>query len=138
MAYDPNNVFAKILRGDAPCFVVHEDAATLAFMDIMPQADGHVLVIPKVAAESLLDLPDEAARACIVAVKRVAAAVRKALQAPGITVVQMSGAAAGQTVPHCHFHVIPRGPGFADRPHGQQREQDHKLQALALQIQACM
>jgi len=138
MAYDPDNVFAKILRGQAPCIPVYEDAATLAFMDIMPEADGHVLVIPKEAAEGLLDLSDAAAQACIVVVRRLARAVQQASGQPGILVAQMNGAAAGQTVPHCHFHIIPRSPAAPRRGHARTRESDEKLHAMAEKIRACL
>jgi len=138
MAYDPENVFAKILRGQAPCIPVYEDEATLAFMDIMPEADGHVLVIPKDAAEGLLDLPDAAAQACITVVRRLARAVRLASGQPGILVAQMNGSAAGQTVPHCHFHIIPRGPDAARRGHARERQSEEQLRAMAEKIRAAL
>lgn len=131
MAYDSNNIFAKILRGELPCIAVHEDDATLAFMDIMPQADGHVLVIPKEAAETLLDLSPEAAAATVCTTQKVARAVKQALNAEGIFVCQLNGAAAGQTVPHCHFHIIPRSGGEAMRIHASTRADDAKLRAFA-------
>jgi len=138
MAYDSNNIFAKILRGEAPCIPVFEDEDTLAFMDIMPQADGHVLVIPREGAESLMDLSDEAAQACIRTTRRVAIAVKQALGQPGLLIAQMNGAAAGQTVPHFHFHVIPRGPDAAYRPHGAVRADEGQLRELAERIRACL
>ena len=107
MTYDNDNIFAKILRSEIPCFKVHEDEHVLAFMDIMPQADGHVLVIPKVAAVTLLDLPADVAAITIQAVQKVARGVKAAMQAQGIILMQLSGEAAGQTVPHVHFHLIP-------------------------------
>ena len=107
MPYDPNNIFVRMVRGEIPCIKVHENAHTLAFMDIMPQSDGHVLVIPKVAGENLLDTPPDSAAAAIVAAQRVARAVQSAMQAPGIIVTQFNGSTAGQTVFHLHFHVIP-------------------------------
>lgn len=107
MSYDNDNIFAKILRQEIPCTKVYEDDTTLAFMDIMPQANGHTLVIPKEPAETLLQLSDSAAADLIVKVKHVAAAVKKGLNADGITIFQLNGAAAGQTVPHIHFHVLP-------------------------------
>jgi len=138
MAYDPDNIFARILRGEAPAIRVCEDADTLAFMDIMPQADGHVLIIPKEPAETLLDLSEEAARACIATTRRVAIAVRQALGQPGVYVAQMSGAAAGQTVPHCHFHVIPRGPDAAYRGHAAVKADPADLERTAARIRACL
>ena len=111
MAYDRNNVFAKILRGEIPSTKVHEDENTLAFMDVMPQADGHVLVVPKEQAENIFDLSAEGAAALIRTTQRVARAVKTAMAAPGIMLAQLNGSEAGQTVFHIHFHVIPRGGG---------------------------
>ena len=105
--YDENNIFAKILREEIPCIKVYEDNTTLAFMDIMPQVDGHTLVIPKVAAETIFDLPDDDAANLIQKVKHVATAVKNGLNADGIRLVQFNGSAAGQTVPHIHFHIMP-------------------------------
>ena len=107
MAYDNDNIFAKILRGEIPSFKVHEDEQVLAFMDIMPQAEGHVLVIPKTPAVTLLDLPADAAATTIQAVQKVARGLKAALNVEGIVLMQLSGEAAGQTVPHVHFHLIP-------------------------------
>lgn len=102
--YNPTNIFAKILRGELPCIKVYEDDDTIAFMDIMPQADGHTLVVPKEAAVNLFDLSEQGAQAAIVATQRVARAVRAAFAPDGISIGQFNGAAAGQTVPHVHFH----------------------------------
>lgn len=107
MAYDDQNIFARILRGELPAIKIYEDDHVLAFMDIMPQADGHALVIPKVPAVSLLDLAPEAAAYTIQIVQKIAKAIETALDAKGIVLMQLSGAAAGQTVPHVHFHLIP-------------------------------
>ena len=107
MAYDPNNIFARIVRGELPCHRVYEDADTLVFMDLMPQSPGHTLIIPKVAGENLLDTPPESVAAAMRVTQRVARAVKKAFDAKGIVVTQFNGAAAGQTVFHLHFHVIP-------------------------------
>jgi histidine triad (HIT) family protein len=117
MAYDPNNVFARILRGEIPCHKVCEDEDTLAFMDVMPQTDGHTLVIPKVAAEDLFTLPPEALAATIRMTQRVAQAVKVAFAPPGIMIAQLNGAAAGQSVFHLHFHVLPRYHGRELRLH---------------------
>ncbi|WP_427981824.1 HIT family protein, partial [Agarivorans sp.] len=100
MSYDNDNIFAKIIRGEMDCLKVYEDQYTLAFMDIMPQADGHTLVIPKEAAETLFDLSEEGAAATIKTVKKVAEAVKQAMQVEGVSLVQFNGAQAGQTVPH--------------------------------------
>ena len=110
MAYDTNNVFARILRGEIPAHKVCEDARTLAFMDVMPQADGHTLVIPKHAAENLFELPPEDLAATILTTQRVARAVRKAFDAPGVLIAQLNGAAAGQSVFHLHFHLLGGRP----------------------------
>lgn len=108
MAYDPQNPFARILRGELPCFRLHEDELTLAFMDIMPQADGHALVIPKEPAETLMELSEDSALACIRITRRLAQAVERALNAGGVQIMQFNRPLSGQTVPHVHFHVIPR------------------------------
>lgn len=111
MAYDHNNIFAKILRGEIPCNKVYEDEHTLAFMDIMPQADGHTLVITKEPAETILDLSAAAAAAWIHTVQKVGAAVKSAMGVEGFVLMQLNGAAAGQTVPHVHFHILPTSLG---------------------------
>jgi len=135
--YDDQNIFAKILRGDAPSVKVFEDKQVIAIMDVFPQSEGHVLVIPKARARNLLDLPAEAASAAMERVQQVARAVEAALKPDGVMVAQFSGAAAGQTVFHVHFHVIPR---WADRKiagHGQAGQADTAaLEALAERIRA--
>ncbi|MGH6649420.1 HIT family protein [Aquabacterium sp.] len=136
MAYNDQNIFAKILRGEIPCIKLYEDEHTLSFMDIMPQADGHALVIPKEAAETLLELSDDSAAACIKTAKKVAAAVKKAMDAPGIVVFQLNGAAAGQTVPHYHVHVLPSSLGALGKGHASKMEDQAKLQAIAEKIRA--
>ena len=109
--YDADNIFAKIIRGEAPAFKVYEDEHSIAFMDIMPQVDGHTLVIPKSPGVGLLDLDDEALQATILATKKVARAVKKAFDADGFMIAQLNGSAAGQTVFHLHFHILPRSSG---------------------------
>ncbi len=111
MPYDPNNVFARILRGEIPAHTILQDAHTLAFMDVMPQAPGHALVIPKAPAESLFDLDPDVLAATIRSTQRVAKAVRSVFNPPGVMIAQLNGAGAGQTVFHLHFHVIPRYDG---------------------------
>ena len=138
MPYDPNNVFAKIIRGEAPCFKVYEDAHTIAFMDIMPQAEGHTLVIPKEHAESIFDLSPDGAAALIKATKKVAAAVRDVTNAPGIMLAQLNGVAAGQTVFHVHFHIIPRASGLDLKLHARQMADFEKLKVLAAKIAAAI
>ena len=116
--YDPDNIFAKILRGELPCVKVFEDEVALAFMDIFPQTEGHTLVIPKdVSARNLLDMPADRLGAYMLRVQRLAKAVETALQPDGIVVTQFNGAPAGQTVYHLHFHILPRMEGQPLRPH---------------------
>ncbi|MBP7900089.1 MAG: HIT family protein, partial [Acinetobacter sp.] len=104
MAYDDQNIFARILRGELPAIKIYEDDQVLAFMDIMPQAEGHTLVIPKTPAVTLLDLPADAAAYTIQIAQKIARAIESALDVKGIVLMQLSGEAAGQTVPHVHFH----------------------------------
>jgi len=120
MSYDTNNIFAKILRGEIPACKVYEDEYTLAFMDVMPQSDGHVLVIPKVAATNLFEISPDALSRLIVATQTIARAAQSAFTADGVTIMQFNGAAAGQTVPHIHFHVIPRYEGKPLRSHARE------------------
>jgi histidine triad (HIT) family protein len=134
MSYDNNNPFAKILRGELPCVKIAEDDATCAIMDLMPQADGHVLVLPKEAAAEIYDLSAESAAACIRMTQRVAIAVRDALQPDGLFIGQFNGRAAGQTVAHVHFHVIPRWEGAALRMHARDIADAATLEALARRI----
>jgi histidine triad (HIT) family protein len=116
--YDPNNIFAKIVRGEMPSAKVYEDADTLAFMDVFPQARGHTLVIHKSAlARNLMDIEPAALQTLILSVQKVAAAVRAALNPDGIMIAQFNGSASGQTVYHLHFHIIPRKEGEALRRH---------------------
>ena len=111
MSYDTNNIFAKILRGEIPCHKVYEDEHTLAFMDVMPQADGHTLVIPKSPSRNLLDADPAALGPLMASVQKVANAVRKAFGAEGMLIQQFNEPAAGQTVFHLHFHILPRNAG---------------------------
>ena len=116
-AYDPNNIFAKILRGEIPCHKVYEDDAVLAFMDVMPQSDGHTLVVPKSAARNILDASAEQLAVLMPVVQKIARAVIKAFAADGAVVMQFNEEPAGQTVFHLHFHVVPRYEGVPLRPH---------------------
>lgn len=138
MTYDPNNVFAKILRGEMPCHRVYEDESTLAFMDIMPQAEGHTLVVPKAKAENLFDLTPDALAATIATTQHVARAVKKATDAPGVMIAQLNGAEAGQTVFHIHFHIIPRWSGIDLKLHARAMEAPEKLAAMAQKIRAAL
>ncbi len=137
-AYDPNNIFAKILRGEAPAVKVFEDEAALAIMDVFPQSRGHVLVLPKSAARNLLDIEPRALQALVARVQRVARAVREALGPEGITVSQFNGATGGQSVFHLHFHVIPRWAGTPLGRHGGAKADPAELTRLAEQIAARM
>lgn len=118
MSYDKDNVFAKILRGELPCYKVYEDTETLAFMDIMPRADGHALVIPKSPCRNTLDASPEQLAACMRTVQRVSRAAMTAFAADGIKIEQYNEAPAGQVVFHLHFHVLPRKAGVELRPPG--------------------
>ena len=138
MAYDTNNIFAKILRGEVPSVKVYEDDKTLAFMDVMPQADGHTLVIPKEAAENLFELSPEGATAMVRTTQKVAKAVKKGLDAPGIMLFQLNGKAAGQSVFHVHFHIVPRSGGVDLKLHARGMESPDKLKAIAEKIKAAL
>jgi histidine triad (HIT) family protein len=138
MAYDTGNVFARILRGEIPAHTVHEDAHTLAFMDVMPQADGHTLVIPKAAAENILEVPPEALAATILTTQRVARAVQRAFDAPGILIAQLNGSAAGQSVFHLHFHVVPRHAGLDLRFHARDMADPKILAEHAARVRAAL
>ena len=128
MAYDKDNVFARIVRGEIPCHKVYEDADTLAFMDIMPQAEGHTLIVPKQAGEDIFSTPPDSLAAAIRTVQKVAGAVKKVFGPPGVMVAQLNGSAAGQGVFHLHFHVIPGHAGKEFRIHAAEQA-DHKLLA---------
>lgn len=138
MAYDNNNVFARILRGEIPSVKVFEDNKTLAFMDVMPQAEGHVLVIPKEPAESVLDLSADGAAAMMATTQHVAKAVKKGLNAPGIMLAMLNGAPAGQSVFHVHFHIIPRSAGVDLGLHARSMVDPKTLEPIAAKIRAAL
>ena len=138
MAYDTNNIFAKILRGEVPSVKVYEDDKTLAFMDVMPQADGHTLVVPKEPAENILELSPEGAAAMIRTTQKIAKAVKKGLDAPGLMIFQLNGKPAGQSVFHVHFHVVPRSGGIDLKLHARGMESPDKLKAIAEKIKAAL
>ena len=115
--YDPQNIFAKILRGEISCETLYEDERSLAFMDIMPRADGHCLVIPKVSARTFADLPPAELGPFFATVQKVAVAARRGMGADGLTVQQFNEAAGGQVVFHMHVHLLPRWDGMSLRPH---------------------
>ena len=116
-AYDDQNIFARILRGEMPSHMVHEDDRTFAMMDIMPRADGHVLVLPKAPSRNILDVDPSDMAAVMTTVQKIARAAVTAFKADGITVQQFSEPAGGQVVFHTHVHVLPRHDGVALRPH---------------------
>lgn len=120
MSYDENNVFARILRGEMLAHVVYEDAHTLAFMDLMPQTEGHTLVVPREAAENFFDVSPDALSATIRTTQRVARAVKRAFGASGVMILQLNGATAGQSVFHLHFHIIPRNEGIDLKLHARE------------------
>jgi len=138
-AYDDENVFAKIIRGDLPCVKVYEDDQVISFMDLFPQAEGHFLVVPKEPARNLLELSEDAAQDLIVKVKRLAEAARTALQPEGLTIMQFNGEAGGQTVFHIHVHIIPRRSGAGLAGHGAGKKADpDALEQIAAKIRAAL
>jgi histidine triad (HIT) family protein len=136
--YDDQNIFAKIIAGEAPAIKIFEDDAVVAFMDIFPQSPGHCLVVPKAPARNLLDLSDDVAALAITRVKAVAKAVETALAPDGIIVSQFNGAPAGQTVFHIHFHIIPRWDNQALGSHGGGQADMDELKAQAAKISAAL
>jgi histidine triad (HIT) family protein len=120
--YDSDNIFAKILRGEIPAHRIYEDEATFVFMDIMPRADGHMLVIPKTPCRNMLDASPEQLAAVMATVQKISHAALEAFDAQGITLQQFNEAAGGQEVFHLHFHILPRRDGDALRPPGKMAE----------------
>ena len=117
MTYDSNNIFAKILRGEIPCHKIYEDEHTLAFMDVMPQVDGHCLVVPKAGSRNLLDAELSTLTPLMATVQKVARATKAAFDADGLQIRQYNEQAAGQTVFHLHVHILPLNEGQTLRPH---------------------
>ena len=137
-SYDPQNIFAKILRGEAPCVRIAEDEVSLSFMDIMPRADGHALIVPKTPARNLFDIaPAELAR-FIPSLQRLALAVKAGMAADGVVVQQFNESAGGQLVFHLHFHLLPRWAGVALRPPGGPIAPADQLETHAAKIRAAM
>lgn len=137
-AYDPSNIFSKIIKGEIPSHKVYEDTDVLVMMDIFPQSKGHVLIIPKAASRNLLDADPEVLARTMPQVQRVARAAQKALNPDGIRVVQFNEAPAGQSVFHLHFHVIPIYEGVELGRHGQGKADDAELAAQARAIAAAL
>jgi histidine triad (HIT) family protein len=137
-AYDANNIFAKILRGELPCYKVYEDDHVLAFLDIMPRAPGHTLVLPKAPARNLLDVQPEDLAAVAVATQKIASAAMKVFAADGITLQQFNEGAGGQVVFHLHVHVIPRKAGVPMKPPASAKEKPEVLADHALKLAAAL
>jgi histidine triad (HIT) family protein len=137
-AYDPNNIFAKILRGELPSYQVYEDDKALAFLDIMPRAPGHTLVIPKAPARNIFDIKTEDYLHVARATHKIAAAAKKAFSADGVTIQQFNEPAAGQVVFHLHVHVMPRQEGVALLPPASRREDVKVLESNATKLAAAL
>ena len=138
MPYDPNNIFAKILRGEIPCVKIYEDGKTLAFMDVMPESEGHVLVVPKEPALDVLDLSADGLAAMMATTQKIARAVDKALRPDGILLKQYNRAAAGQSIFHVHFHIVPRWEGVGLAPHGKVMVDAAVLEPIAAKIRSAL
>ena len=136
--YDPGNIFAKILRGEVPSHRVYDDGEVIAFMDVMPQGNGHTLVLPKAPSRNLLDADPTTLGPLLRATQKVAKAVKRAFDADGVTVIQFNEPASGQTVYHLHVHVIPRFEGVALRPHTGAMEKPEVLAANAENIRKAL
>jgi histidine triad (HIT) family protein len=136
--YDSNNIFAKIIRGELPCHRVYEDDKVFAFLDIMPRAPGHTLIIPKTPARNILDVDPHDLAHLIQAVQKVAKAAVKVFEADGVTIQQFNEAAGGQVVFHLHFHVVPRKEGVPMLPPASQKGDPEQLAAQALQLSTAL
>ena len=133
LKYDNDNIFAKVLTGKLPSIKIYEDDNTLVIMDIMPQIEGHILVIPKEQAITIYDLSDEACLACMKTVQVVGKALQKAMNANGTTILQQNGEKAGQSIPHFHFHIFP-GSILALKGHAVELADTQKLEHTASKI----
>jgi histidine triad (HIT) family protein len=136
--YDNNNIFAKILRGELPAQKVYEDEHTLAFLDIMPRAPGHTLIIPKKPARNLLDVDPESLAHVMRTAKKIAVAGKKAFTADGVTMQQFNETAGGQVVFHLHVHIIPRHSGVAMKPAASVMEKPEVLAEHAKMLKAAL
>ena len=137
-AYDKNNVFAKILRGEFSCYKVYEDEHVLAFLDIMPRVPGHTLVIPKAPARNILDIKIDDYLHVARATHKIATAAKKAFDADGITVQQFNEPAGGQVVFHLHVHVMPRQEGVSMLPPASRKEDVKVLESNATKLAAAL
>ena len=137
-AYDTDNPFAKILRGELPAHKLYEDADTFALMDIMPRGDGHCLVIPKKPSRNILDVDADSLAAVARTTQKLSRAVMEGFSADGVTVQQFNEPAGGQVVFHLHVHIIPRFAGVALRPHTGEMEKPDVLAANAEKIKAAL
>ena len=138
MAYDENNIFAKVLRGEIPCHKLYEDEDTFAFLDIMPRSEGHALVITKEKAENIFDISPTGLAKLMAVVQKLAPKIRDAVGADGVLIAQFNGEAAGQTVFHLHVHIIPRKEGVTLKPEGAGMADQQMLAATAAKITQAM
>jgi histidine triad (HIT) family protein len=138
MTYDPNNIFAKILKGDIPCHKIYEDEDTIAFLDIMPRSEGHALVITKTTARDLFDVDPAALAKLMAVVQKLAPKIKDAVGADGVLIQQFNGAAAGQTVFHLHVHIVPVKEGVPLKPHTGQMADQAELAATAEKIRQAL
>lgn len=136
--YDPNNIFAKILRGELPCYKVYEDEKVLAFLDIMPRSPGHTLVLPKAHARNILDIGADDLAHVVTTAQKVAKAAMKAFSADGITIQQFNEGAGGQVVFHLHVHIIPRKTGVTMKPPASEKEKPEVLAEQAKMLAAAI
>jgi histidine triad (HIT) family protein len=134
--YDPNNIFAKILRGELPCYKVYEDDKALAFLDIMPRMPGHTLVLPKAPARNILDVSTDDLAHVMAVVQKVARGAMTAFEADGITMQQFNEGAGGQVVFHLHVHIIPRKQGVPMKPPASEKEKPEVLAEYAKKLAA--
>ena len=137
-AYDPDNIFAKILKGEIPCHKLYEDEDTLAFLDIMPRTEGHALVITKEPAADLYGITPEGLGKLMGVVQKLAPKIRDAVGAEGVLIQQFNGAVAGQTVFHLHVHIVPRKDGVPMRPEGSKMADPEELKATGEKIKAVL
>lgn len=137
-SYDPNNIFAKILRGELPCYKVYEDDKALAFLDIMPRSPGHTLVLPKAPVRNILDVPAADLAHVAMVTQKIAKAVMTAFSADGVTIQQFNEGAGGQVVFHLHVHIIPRKTGVPMKSPARDKEKPDVLVEHAKKIAAAI